>query len=384
MATDLGSPNVATDRTIAMSAFVKNTFLNIVDASGDTPQLHRSASDSDVSKSSGGGPTEQAYFLPSLWSSSHSADSSKINGSRNPENAPWWYRSLAASGATSSQQSPKGVVETFRAKDSKVAPQVPSRPLSMLQGGPPAAARLTEPGMIECEPSPALPPTESTSTSRLDTRHFSQPTPRVLPPSSASTLARPPGLVAARTDPDEMLHQVWSDSSVTSGTEESGADSSMLVQRAEMRVGELPSAESSMLVQRINTEMKGRIPLAKLEEMVDGGVLAGMPRDANGELTSAGSIHHPAGTCTPCAYWFKGICKYSICCNYCHFAHNGQKSKRLRPSKQTRMRIRRWEAQRTPENKSDQPADTLLDGFDDGEDLDDGEEVQRAYQIESL
>mmetsp|Transcript_21784 Transcript_21784/g.49586 ORF Transcript_21784/g.49586 Transcript_21784/m.49586 type:complete len:193 (-) Transcript_21784:59-637(-) len=68
---------------------------------------------------------------------------------------------------------------------------------------------------------------------------------------------------------------------------------------------------------------------------------ARIPRNANGELTSIGSSGHVAGDCFPCGYWFKGICKYGVKCTSCHFVHEGQKSKRLRPSKHVRKRMRR-------------------------------------------
>lgn len=100
----------------------------------------------------------------------------------------------------------------------------------------------------------------------------------------------------------------------------------------------------SSLVQQVLRETAGAVPLEKLQNLEREGLLAQIPRTVNGDLASVGSILHERGECSPCAYWFKGICKYSVSCTYCHVLHEGQKSKRLRPSKQTRLRMRRWEA----------------------------------------
>eukprot|EP00747_Dinoflagellata_sp_TGD_P165305 gnl/TRDRNA2_/TRDRNA2_186401_c0_seq1.p1 gnl/TRDRNA2_/TRDRNA2_186401_c0~~gnl/TRDRNA2_/TRDRNA2_186401_c0_seq1.p1 ORF type:complete len:488 (-),score=55.50 gnl/TRDRNA2_/TRDRNA2_186401_c0_seq1:64-1422(-) len=63
------------------------------------------------------------------------------------------------------------------------------------------------------------------------------------------------------------------------------------------------------------------------------------PEDTNGEFPSVGSEKHVSGECLPCVYWFKGICANGKDCRHCHFLHEGQKNKRIRPSKQTRQRL---------------------------------------------
>lgn len=68
-------------------------------------------------------------------------------------------------------------------------------------------------------------------------------------------------------------------------------------------------------------------------------VLSSIPRNEFGHLTSMGSCQHDT-SCTPCAYWFKGICKNGLACQSCHFVHDGQRTKRLRPSKLARERYR--------------------------------------------
>lgn len=84
-----------------------------------------------------------------------------------------------------------------------------------------------------------------------------------------------------------------------------------------------------------------REPLEVAQEVYDT-----VPLDSTGRYTSLGSIAHDTGQCLPCAYWFKGICKFGTECSHCHFVHEGQRSKRLRPSKQTRIRLRRRAAAR--------------------------------------
>jgi hypothetical protein len=96
----------------------------------------------------------------------------------------------------------------------------------------------------------------------------------------------------------------------------------------------------------VQRETDGMVAMEKLLELERDGVLGQIPRGSTGELASVGSLRHASQDCSPCAYWFKGLCKYSICCTYCHLMHDCQKSKRLRPSKQARMRMRRWEAQK--------------------------------------
>jgi len=132
------------------------------------------------------------------------------------------------------------------------------------------------------------------------------------------------------------------------------------------------TSEAEMLAARVHQELRGSVPLEKLEEFAAAGYLAHIPRDASGNLTSVGSIGHATGQCSPCAYWFKNICKYKVDCHYCHFIHPGQKSKRLRPSKQTRMRLRKLEAQKAVASNGDvsvQSGEENCMGDDDEEDM---------------
>lgn len=77
-----------------------------------------------------------------------------------------------------------------------------------------------------------------------------------------------------------------------------------------------------------------------IEDLDKEGLLEQIPKDEQGELTSIGSFKHEAGTCAPCLFWFNSVCSKELRCQYCHFRHEGQKKKRIRPSKKTRLQMR--------------------------------------------
>lgn len=81
-------------------------------------------------------------------------------------------------------------------------------------------------------------------------------------------------------------------------------------------------------------------------------ILAQIPRDEAGRLTSMGSVGHEDGDCTPCPFWFKGVCLRSLACRHCHFMHEGQRPRRLRPSKQGRQRLKKRMEENNPEQCS--------------------------------
>lgn len=79
------------------------------------------------------------------------------------------------------------------------------------------------------------------------------------------------------------------------------------------------------------------VPIQTLVELDVSGTLAQIPRNDNGWIGSLGSIEkHYDGTCSPCIFWFRGDCANNILCQWCHFRHAGQKSKRYKPNKRTR------------------------------------------------
>jgi len=106
--------------------------------------------------------------------------------------------------------------------------------------------------------------------------------------------------------------------------------------------GDAAPDDIALLVARVDKELGGTVPTQELLELAASGILAQIPRDANGCLASVGAILHDQGQCSPCPYWFKGVCKYSILCRRCHILHPNQSSKRLRPSKRSRLRQQRF------------------------------------------
>lgn len=118
------------------------------------------------------------------------------------------------------------------------------------------------------------------------------------------------------------------------------------------------------LIQAIHAETK--TPISELEKLHHRGLLEQIPYNTEGEITSIGSIRHSLmeDRCSPCIFWFKGICAKGIHCHFCHFKHKGQKSKRIKPSKKTRLRNRA---------KAEEASMAPFDGdciFDDVEEMD--------------
>lgn len=106
---------------------------------------------------------------------------------------------------------------------------------------------------------------------------------------------------------------------------------------------EKEEAQFALYSKLMNLAGNRGVPDKLLHKMDQNGELRHhIPLDADGQVTSLGSIPHlkePAGAdCRPCAFLFKGRCLKSELCLYCHFKHPERKPKRLRPSKNTRMR----------------------------------------------
>mmetsp|Transcript_28666 Transcript_28666/g.89123 ORF Transcript_28666/g.89123 Transcript_28666/m.89123 type:complete len:387 (-) Transcript_28666:59-1219(-) len=85
-----------------------------------------------------------------------------------------------------------------------------------------------------------------------------------------------------------------------------------------------------------------------------------VPRDANGELTSKGSIGHANGTCKVCIFASSTIgCTNGVNCSFCHLPHKpGKRKTKLRPCKGKRERYRKlltrltYQVEQDPENFS--------------------------------
>mmetsp|Transcript_62530 Transcript_62530/g.146646 ORF Transcript_62530/g.146646 Transcript_62530/m.146646 type:complete len:517 (-) Transcript_62530:102-1652(-) len=96
--------------------------------------------------------------------------------------------------------------------------------------------------------------------------------------------------------------------------------------------------------QRLQQQLTGQ-PAAIPQPSEEDALLAQIPFNDEGERASLGSRLHP-DNCSPCIFWFKDktFCNKGIMCDFCHFRHPGQKNKRIRPSKNTRLQMRAAQA----------------------------------------
>jgi hypothetical protein len=105
------------------------------------------------------------------------------------------------------------------------------------------------------------------------------------------------------------------------------------------------------------------VPLEQLEILMEDDLLHQIPRSDEGHLLSVGSIKHGTEVkCKPCVFWHKGDCKIGTCCNYCHFSHV-RKSKRKKPSKNTRRRLQRKYASEGEDDADSGEEDGAEDGL---------------------
>lgn len=95
---------------------------------------------------------------------------------------------------------------------------------------------------------------------------------------------------------------------------------------------------SDGVVEQIHKET--HVPESELQVLYQQGILQQIPKNDQGELSSIGSIRHLDGECSPCLFWFRKSCAKGIHCSYCHFRHKGQRNKRIRPSRKTRLQMR--------------------------------------------
>ncbi|CAJ1404440.1 unnamed protein product [Effrenium voratum] len=93
---------------------------------------------------------------------------------------------------------------------------------------------------------------------------------------------------------------------------------------------------------QLQQQLAGQVATPAADEEA---ILAQIPVNDEGERASLGSRLHP-DSCNPCIFWFKdkALCNKGIMCDFCHFRHPGQKNKRIRPSKNTRLQMRAAQA----------------------------------------
>lgn len=121
-----------------------------------------------------------------------------------------------------------------------------------------------------------------------------------------------------------------------------------------INLGDLPlgseavgNARGEALVDQVFEELGSSIPRELLEAIDARGLLEKIPRNDQQLLTSIGSIGHNMDIqCRPCLFWFRGRCSKGILCEFCHFVHEGQRPKRIRAAKNTRLKMRDGEMPR--------------------------------------
>jgi hypothetical protein len=72
-------------------------------------------------------------------------------------------------------------------------------------------------------------------------------------------------------------------------------------------------------------------------------ISAKIPRDADGALTSIGSVGHAAGECRPCVFANSGkgkVCENGVSCLFCHFWHEPKKRTRISKKRRQEKRIK--------------------------------------------
>jgi len=99
--------------------------------------------------------------------------------------------------------------------------------------------------------------------------------------------------------------------------------------------------------QRLQQQLAGQQTTGVSQPSDEDALLSQIPFNDEGERASLGSRLHP-DNCNPCIFWFKDktFCNKGIMCDFCHFKHPGQKNKRIRPSKNTRLQMRAAQAAR--------------------------------------
>jgi len=368
------SPSAASSTTTRAArpsrpqAVVKNTFVEVVEHS-DEHSLNRSRSDSDLSRSSHT-PCSQLEEFPDFWLPSHLTSSSSSFVQRRSSNK----------GSSKALRSPKSSEAPGREDGRPPATSLNHLDHQYQCGGasssPSSSSRLPGGGegvgsfrevvksIWHQSTTDAGTSAPSTSEPRGHAGGGADPTskrPPAHPSKTAADAQAGPAAESSRSaadrerlggpHPDEasgsfrsLVHSIWQEGSNGRATS-SNSPVSAAVLESGGAVGvpdlqQLPAEELIEAVRRECLDAGVAVTAQALQALYDKGLLTQVPRGPNGELTSIGSITHAAAECTPCAYWYKGVCTRAVTCCHCHLPHERQKSKRLRPSKQTRQRMR--------------------------------------------
>lgn len=360
----------------ALQAVVKNTFIEAVDVDKSSG-VRRSSSESDLSRSSA--EEKMQFWLPSLSSERSSSgsgatrDKIQLNGvpfqqwqsyvtGRLPDQGPVQGFDLSPEHRLFTSSSSCGT-EGQSSVLSSVHSRAPQRPDWRLAGTASSAAPSgAGSGMRPMRADvPALPSQQPFGNSQLRPQGASA--------SSAAPQRLGPGDGVAgmsRQGPD--ADRPWEAVPTTSPP----LPSKLAGMAPPLRAG--PDASSGFgagargsaatgLYQSPEpeaTDANGQGQQRQKDDQIVKAQLAMTQKNERGEYGSVGSQKHATGECSPCLFWFRQSCVKGVNCDYCHFRHKGQRNKRIRPSKKTRMQMRATQGQPGPEE----------DGFEDADDED--------------
>ena len=294
------------------------------------------------------------YMVPSLSSSSSSKGSQVLTPDKSlgrpipqhtaPSRPMPYYSSSSSSSSSSStsKSTTSSIPDEFMGRRQSPPPigfssstfpaPMPDESMGRLQGPPPIPAQAAPPGHLPAAPARQFQGPRTIGLFNAFTEMWQGVAGGALPSSSGQG-REPPPAEASR----ESANDAWAIPHVDRGRSKV---------RAEFPNGgleqvnwkKLDDAEAQAQRGREENDQDQQGPLVPC----DAGLLLQIPRNEAGELTTVGSIGHgkPGVECNPCSYWFKGMCILGVQCQHCHFLHEGQKSKRLRPNKSMRAKMR--------------------------------------------
>lgn len=337
-----------------IQTIVKNTFIQVVREQNE-PSLRRSASDSDLDRSSDPGDDR----MPWLAASSRRKEEVTPNyGASSNQGKRSDVTSLEEE-AISSPGTPSGAAPNDQVSDVSVKGRVQQRAASSWAGAPPiqTIVKNTFIEIVDDCPSASGSLRRCASDSDLDrlsesgdtlgegvklmrqVRSFSEDystssASEVLSPKASmsaperQSVSRPRVSRTALTSPE-----VTPRSSFSAGH---GGAASKGAPRVSVGDFLLESCGSNSL----HASRTGIVEPG-LSEEVQAALRELHADEGLGEALSVGALKHAAGECEPCLFWFRGCCSRGIHCHFCHLRHLQSNRRKTRRSKKGRMQ--KWQ-----------------------------------------
>ncbi|CAE6946777.1 unnamed protein product [Symbiodinium sp. CCMP2592] len=187
----------------------------------------------------------------------------------------------------------------------------------------------TRAGSSHQHPELAQMPMSSSANASFRISNFPVPKSDFMAQAVAGDLQLPPGGPASANVAEQQLHHQL-------------LESQMQQLQLQQQMQQL-----QVQTQRLQQQLAGQQTTGVSQPSDEDALLSQIPFNDEGERASLGSRLHP-DNCNPCIFWFKDktFCNKGIMCDFCHFRHPGQKNKRIRPSKNTRLQMRAAQAAR--------------------------------------